>query len=214
MHPVLVTLPGLFFKLVAPALIAWGLFSLVVTYNRRALKTAPDHERVPADGAANALISIAVGIGLFVYASGLAIPDGNIAARLLYALRAFGRGLVDRAVWGASWRSIPIYSYGAMLGISFVAGWFVSTRLADRLGLPRDRVTDCFLFTGIAAILGARVLYVVTNLAEFRDPETHRLSIATMFALRTGDLVAYGGFLDSAAGSAIYLRRHSLSFWQ
>jgi phosphatidylglycerol:prolipoprotein diacylglycerol transferase len=214
MHPVLVTLPGALFKLVAPALILWGLYSLVVGYNRRALATPPDQARAPADSPANALISIGVGIALFLYASGLAIPEGNLALRALLALKTFARGFLDRAVWTSSWRSIPVYSYGAMLGTSFIAGWFISTRLADRLGLSREHVTDCFLFTGIAAIFGARALYVLTNLHEFRDPDTHALSIASMFALRTGGLVAYGGFLGGAAGSAIYLRRHGLSFWK
>jgi phosphatidylglycerol:prolipoprotein diacylglycerol transferase len=214
MHPVLVTVPGAFFKFLGPALIAWGIYSLVTSYRRRALAGPTASPRLPADTPANALISIAVGIALFVYAAALVVPDGNLAVRTALALRAFAGAVVDRNVWATSWRAIPIYSYGAMLGLSFVAGWFVSTRLADRIGLPREHVTDCFLFTGIAAIFGARLLYVLTNLHEFRDPETQRFSVATMFALRTGGLVAYGGFLGGALGSAIYLRRHRLSFWQ
>ena len=214
MHPVLVTLPGALFKFLAPALLLWGLYSLVVSYNRRALATPANEAKLPADSAANALISIFVGIALFVYAAGLVVPEGNLAWRALLALKVFARGLVNRGVWTATWQSMPIYSYGAMLGLSFIAGWFVVTRLAERLELPRENILDCFLFTGIAAIFGSRILYVVTNLHEFRDPDTHRLSIASMFALRTGGLVAYGGFLGGLTGSAIYLRRHGLSLWK
>lgn len=214
MHPVLVTLPGALFKVLAPALLLWGVYSLVVAYNRRALATPADRATLPADSPANAVISLLVGIALFVYAAGLVVPDGNLAWRALLAVKVFARGLVDRGVWTASWRAIPIYSWGVMLGASFIAGWFVSTRLAERLGLPEESVTDCFLFTAIAAIFGSRVLYVITNLNEFRDPDTHRLSVASMFALRTGGLVAYGGFLGGLAGSAIYLRRHGLSLWK
>ncbi len=213
MHPVLVTLPGALFKLVAPALILWGLFSLVVAYNRRALATDPTKRRVPADSPANAVISIFVGIALFVYAAGLVVPEGNLALRVLLALKVFARALIDRGVWGGAWHAIPVYSYGVMLGSSFVVGWFISSRLAERAGLPREQVTDCFLFTGVAAIFGARVLYVLTNLGEFRDPVTHVFSVASMFALRTGGLVAYGGFLGGLLGSVVYLRRHGLSFW-
>lgn len=213
MHPVLVTLPGWFFKLVAPAMILWGLFSLVVAYNRRAMKTSPAQRRLPADSPANALISIVVGMALVVYAAALVVPEGPLALRALLVLKALARASVSRGVWGSTWRSIPVYSYGVMLGTSFVAGWFISSRLAERAGLPREQVADCFLFTAVAAIFGARILYVVTNLGEFRDPTTHGMSIASMFALRTGGLVAYGGFLGGFAGSVLYLKRHTLSFW-
>jgi phosphatidylglycerol:prolipoprotein diacylglycerol transferase len=75
-------------------------------------------------------------------------------------------------------------------------------------------MVDCYLFTAFSAVIGSRVLYVITNLHEFVDPETHRFVFASMFALRTGGLVAYGGFLGGLLGSAIYLRRHELSLWK
>ena len=77
MHPVLVTLPGALFKVLAPALLLWGVYSLVVAYNRRALATPADRATLPADSPANAVISLLVGIALFVYAAGLVVPDGN-----------------------------------------------------------------------------------------------------------------------------------------
>jgi phosphatidylglycerol:prolipoprotein diacylglycerol transferase len=60
-----------------------------------------------------------------------------------------------------------------------------------------------YVVTAIAAVVGARVLYILTNLNEFD-------SLASMFAMRKGGLVAYGGFLGGLAGSYFFLRRHKL----
>ncbi len=98
---------------------------------------------------------------------------------------------------------IPIYSYGAMLCLSIVAGWFVTLRLGERDGLPRELLANCYFVTAIAALLGSRVLYVLTNLGEFRGA-------LDMLAVRRGGLVAYGGFLGGFLGSWWYLRRRGV----
>jgi phosphatidylglycerol:prolipoprotein diacylglycerol transferase len=64
-------------------------------------------------------------------------------------------------------------------------------------------LANCYFVTAIAALIGARVLYVLTNLAEFHG-------FLDMLAVRRGGLVAYGGFLGGFAGSWWYLRRRGL----
>lgn len=63
--------------------------------------------------------------------------------------------------------SIPIYSYGVMLGLSLVVGWYLTLGLAERDGLPRETMANNYVITALAAVLMARVLYVLTNLDEF-----------------------------------------------
>jgi phosphatidylglycerol:prolipoprotein diacylglycerol transferase len=99
---------------------------------------------------------------------------------------------------------VPIYSYGAMLCISFVAGWYLTLGLGVRDGLTREVMANCFLVTAVAALVGARLLYVLTNPSDFA-------SIAEAFAMRRGGFVAYGGFIGGFVGSWAYLRRHRLS---
>lgn len=94
---------------------------------------------------------------------------------------------------------IPIYSYGVMLGLSLVVGWYLTLGLAERDKLPKELMADCYVDTAIAAIIGSRVLYIVTNLSEFD-------SLGSLFAMRRGGLVAYGGFLGGFVGSYIYLK--------
>lgn len=99
--------------------------------------------------------------------------------------------------------SLPIYSYGVMLGLSLVVGWYLTLGLAERDGLPKETMANCYVVTAIAAVVGSRVLYILTNLNEFD-------SIGSMFAMRRGGLVAYGGFLGGFLGSLLYLRRHGI----
>jgi phosphatidylglycerol:prolipoprotein diacylglycerol transferase len=99
--------------------------------------------------------------------------------------------------------SIPIYSYGVMLGLSIVVGWYLTLGLAKRDGLPPEEMANNYVFTALLAILGSRVLYVATNPDEFK-------SFSDVFALRRGGLVAYGGFLGGFLGSWLYLKHKKL----
>jgi phosphatidylglycerol---prolipoprotein diacylglyceryl transferase len=115
------------------------------------------------------------------------------------ALAAAGGAFYLRGqAWDMS--PVPIYSYGVMLGLSLVVGWYLTLGLAERDGLPKETMANCYVVTAVAAVVGSRVLYILTNLNEFD-------SIASLFAMRRGGLVAYGGFLGGLAGSFFFLRR-------
>ncbi len=105
--------------------------------------------------------------------------------------------------WLGKVMALPIYSYGVMLGLSIVVGWYLTLGLARRDGLPTDDMANNYVFTALLAILGSRVLYVITNPSEFT-------AWTDLFALRRGGLVAYGGFLGGFLGSWLYLRSKQL----
>lgn len=144
------------------------------------------------------------------------------AAGLVLALLAWRRGALDLLVIGAVLAlcgvvggvlfrgqrfvlaPLPVYSYGAMLCASLVAGWFLTLRLGQRAGLGRELLANCYFTTAIAALIGARLLYVLTNPSEFHD-------LLDALALRSGGLVAYGGFLGGFVGSWWYLRRRGVA---
>jgi phosphatidylglycerol:prolipoprotein diacylglycerol transferase len=130
---------------------------------------------------------------------------------------ALGAGAVVLAAAGAAWNwrqvsyeatSLPIYAYGVMLGLSLVAGWYLTLPLAERDGLPRETMANCYVVTALAALAGSRILYALTNADEFKSPWD-------LFALRNGGLVAYGGFIGGLVGSWAYLspKRIRLLAW-
>ncbi len=97
------------------------------------------------------------------------------------------------------WGPQPIFSYGVMLGSSMIAAWYVVMWLGERDGMNKDVLANGFITAAVSAIVGARLLYILTNPDEFT-------SIATWFNLRAGGLVAYGGFLGGFFGSLAYFR--------
>lgn len=165
-----------------------------------AKKAEPKWE-LPADSPSNAVVSMLIGLGVFAFAAPLGLHGsrGEMASQIL-------KGFIRGTVWQGQWESLPIYSYGVMLGLSLVVGWYLVLGLTERQGLPRDRMADCYVFTAFAAIIGSRVLYIVTNLDEFP-------TLASMLKLRSGGLVAYGGFLGGLLGSMIFLFRNNFSLW-
>ncbi|WP_394825309.1 prolipoprotein diacylglyceryl transferase [Pendulispora albinea] len=120
----------------------------------------------------------------------------------LFAVVAAGASYFFRGVqFDAS--NLPIYSYGVMLGLSLVVGWYLTLTLAERDGLPKETMANCYVFTALAALVGSRLLYVATNMDEFK-------TFSDIFALRRGGLVAYGGFIGGYLGSWAYLARHKI----
>lgn len=99
--------------------------------------------------------------------------------------------------------SVPIYSYGVMLGLSLVVGWYLTLGLAERDGLPREKMANNYVITALLAVAGARLLYVATNLDEFH-------AFADVFSMQTGGLVVYGGFLGGFVASWGYLKKNGM----
>ncbi len=99
---------------------------------------------------------------------------------------------------------LPIYSYGVMLGLSLVVGWYLTLGLAERDGLPKEIMANNYVVTAVAAVAGSRILYILTNLDEFD-------SLRAMMDVRKGGLVAYGGFLGGFVGSLLYLRTYRIA---
>ena len=98
------------------------------------------------------------------------------------------------------WGELPIYSYGVMLGLSLIVAWYMIMFLGARKEkLDRELMANAFIVTAVAAILGARLLYILTNLDDFED-------INKWFQFRSGGLVAYGGFIGGFIGSWAYMK--------
>jgi phosphatidylglycerol:prolipoprotein diacylglycerol transferase len=97
------------------------------------------------------------------------------------------------------WGTQPIYSYGVLLGLALLLGWQVIMWLGKQSGLSASALGDVYLSAAICGVIGARVLYVVENQDEFS-------SVGQWFDLRSGGLVAYGGFLAGFIGAFVHLR--------
>ena len=107
------------------------------------------------------------------------------------------------------WGWFKIHSYGFMLMVAFAVGVLFSLKRAERYGIEREHIMDVALYILIAAIVGARLMFVLLDLlngstAYLREP-------LLIFKTWRGGLSFHGGFLGGLIAGVIYCRRHGIS---
>jgi phosphatidylglycerol:prolipoprotein diacylglycerol transferase len=107
----------------------------------------------------------------------------------------------------AHWGFIHIRSYGVMLALAFLVGTWLGLREARRLGLDEDRLINVILIVLVASVLGARALYVMEHVQEFRR------EWGSVLALWQGGLTLYGGIVAGTAAGLMAARRFGLPMW-
>jgi phosphatidylglycerol:prolipoprotein diacylglycerol transferase len=110
-------------------------------------------------------------------------------------------------VWGTrtALEPMPIYSFGAFLCLALLAAWFLAMHLSVRAAIPRDIVAGAYFATAVAGLVGARLLYVLTNLGDFH-------SVGEALAFRSGGLVFYGAVGGGVLGAFGFLRGRGVPF--
>lgn len=103
---------------------------------------------------------------------------------------------------------ISLYTYGLFVALGFLVGMMLAQREARRLGRDPNKILDVGFYLLIAALVGARLFYVLVNPNIFlEDP-------FEVVRIWNGGLVFYGGFIGALLAAIICVRRKGLSFWQ
>jgi len=101
---------------------------------------------------------------------------------------------------------LPIYGYGAMVLLGFLAGYFFVLRGAQRDGIEREKVQDLPIWMVFSGLLGARLFYFMQFYStDFSDGRWWHV-----FKIWEGGLVFYGGLILGAVTFLIYCRRLKL----
>lgn len=105
-----------------------------------------------------------------------------------------------------------IRAYGMMLAISFLVGIYWSMYRAQKRGIDRNHIMDISVFIVLCAIVGARFMYVVTHLEEFRG---HWLDTINPFPssgeIGIGGLTMLGGVILALTAILIYCQIKKIS---
>jgi phosphatidylglycerol:prolipoprotein diacylglycerol transferase len=97
-----------------------------------------------------------------------------------------------------------------MVSLGFLVGLWTASRRALLQGLPPEKILDLGPWVIVGAILGARLLYVISYWHE--SFAGHPLS--EIFMVWHGGLVYYGGLMGAVFASIIYIRRRNLPMWR
>jgi len=105
------------------------------------------------------------------------------------------------------WGVLHITSYGLLLATAFLVGTWLALREARRRGLDEDQVVTVILVALVGAVIGARALYVLEHVRDFRG------SFVSVLALWQGGLTLYGGIVAGTAAGLYTARRLGLPMW-
>lgn len=98
--------------------------------------------------------------------------------------------------------------YGVIIAIGIIVAAILVYNLARRTGQNADNYIDITIAVVIAAIIGARIYYVVFKWADYKD------NLAEIFNLRHGGLAIYGGIIFGVICGLIVCKIKKISFLQ
>jgi phosphatidylglycerol:prolipoprotein diacylglycerol transferase len=100
-----------------------------------------------------------------------------------------------------------VYSFGLMMGISFIVANFLLAKELKRKGINPAFASSITLIALVGGISGSKILYLLENLSDFiQDPIDRAFSPA--------GLTWYGGFVLATAMIYLYVRSKKIPFWR
>lgn len=105
--------------------------------------------------------------------------------------------------------NFPINTYGVFLALAFLSAILITAKLAQRDGLPKERVYDLCLWMLLAGLVGSKILMLFTE-PEYRSSPWQLLSLDF---LRSGG-VFYGGLIGAVVAGYFLMKRYKLPWWK
>src|SRR5436305_7702482 len=102
---------------------------------------------------------------------------------------------------------ITVYTYGVLLAAAYLLGLKMAMVRAKARGLDAARVLDLGIYIIISALVGAKLLLLITDFQVFRRDPRELLTLA-----RSGG-VFYGGLILAVVVALWYIRRVGLPLW-
>lgn len=97
-------------------------------------------------------------------------------------------------------KSIPVYAYGLMLMVGFLAALYVARMRAKSEGISPEHITDLGIYTIFAGIAGGRLFYVIQNFDVYKG------NLIDVLKIYQGGLVFYGGLIAAIIALISILR--------
>ena len=103
-----------------------------------------------------------------------------------------------------------IYWYGIFLALGLLAGIWTASRRAMRDRLRPEFIIDLAPWLVLGTLIGARLLYVIT----YWEESFAGRPFSTVFNIRSGGLVFYGGLIGATLAAVLYLKIKRLPLWK
>lgn len=108
--------------------------------------------------------------------------------------------------------AVEIRSYGLALAISFIVGIYWTIKRSRNRGINENRVLDLAMILIICAVVGSRLMYVLTHTEEFKGRWLDTISpIQSSGEIGLPGLTMLGGVLLCLAALVVFSRVHKIS---
>src|SRR5947207_4020888 len=102
---------------------------------------------------------------------------------------------------------VTVYTYGVLLAAAYLLGLRLAMVRARNRGLDATRVLDLGIYIIISALVGAKLLLLITDFQTFKNDPRELVTLA-----RSGG-VFYGGLILAVSVALWYIRRVALPLW-
>lgn len=102
---------------------------------------------------------------------------------------------------------LNFYGYGFMIAVGILAAIFAAERRAPRYGLNPDKIFWLGFTCSVVGLLGAKILYVITQIPSIMEDPSTALSTIT-----SEGFVVYGGIILGILFAILYCRWQKMEF--
>jgi len=102
--------------------------------------------------------------------------------------------------------SFYLPTYGVLVALGFLLGLTVTVRLAKRIGLDSEKVTNLAVYCALAGLLGAKILMILFDWRVFMSDPRQVFSLSTLQAAG----VFQGGLVLAFVTAFLYMRHTAL----
>lgn len=105
-----------------------------------------------------------------------------------------------------------VYWYGIIIAIGFLLAVFFCLRISEEFGLRSEDVLDVLIFATPAALIGARLYYVIFYLDLFKKAEGG-LDFKQMLLIHDGGMAIYGAILAAVLVTILVMKIKKVPFF-
>jgi len=103
---------------------------------------------------------------------------------------------------------VSVYWYGIIMTTAFILGTALAYHHASKSGIDPEHILNLLILVIPAAIIGARLYYVIFSWGSYRANPLEA------FAIWHGGLAIHGGLIGGFLAGLFYVKKHGLDFWQ
>ncbi len=134
----------------------------------------------------------------------------TLGKSVAWCLAGIPLGLVLHSIFPG--RSLPVFGYGFLVMLGFLAGVITAQRRLAKLGIDPEIAWDAGMWLLVGGVIGGRLFYLVQYREQvFRDVKTVMEAVVATVNLTAGGLVLIGALFGGGLGFIAFCRARKLS---